>query len=524
MVISAALLAAAIYSDRFAAEVIKAGVNLAVADGQMRITIDEFSGNLASGMRVKKARLVRRSPPFEVSVSDLVVGVNFNRILNGGVFSLSGKAGSVELVGLDGVWLPLRDLPAYHGPACFAAIPGNVEIHDFAVASMRITPHAGLPGSISVNRCRIYPDAESETHRLEFGFAGFWHGAQIASGSLNGTIRQRQKRFEGKAQLDFAGQNITSELCLQQKRRQNEISGYIASASIDLAKLSHWLSPLWQNSLPFGFDGTMDCTGSWLFNSELGFLGNLSGHCEKLRIVALGFYFALVELNGTWKLFDGNLNFSDGGSLFAGFPATLSGAVESIASPERNWRLSFVCPAVDFASLTSRLPWGLKYGFSLPDLAGSASVNLALAGKTPDIACRLNTDCLTFAEGKNMHKVTGHAEYLCTGPGSSSIELAFIAESSRLAPLFFRRFHSSDGNLFDRLPTEPCTFQWELSGSPLLRQQFKGQLNAGSRKSVGVDGIWHAGIGHLNAELVDLDSPRSFSAGGVQFLDLILAR
>ncbi len=523
--ISAALLAAALYSDGFALELVRAGIDLAGADGQTKVSIDAFSGNLASGMQIKKIRLVRRSPVLDVTVNDLFLSVNFNRIMNAGVFSLSGKASSVQFVGLDRLWLPLRDLPAYHGPACFASIPGNVEIHEFSVASAQIIPHSGLPGSVSVNRCRIYPDASSDGHRLEFAFAGFWHAAQIASGSVQGTIRQKQKRFDGKAELDFAGQNLTTELCLQQKRRENEISGYIASASIDLARLSHWLSPLWQNSLPFGFDGTMDCTGSWLFNSELGFLGNLSGHCKKLRIVALGFYFALVELNGNWKLFDGNLQFSDCGSLFAGFPANLAGAVEAVARPGRNWSLSFVCPAVDFASLTSRLPWGLKYGFSLPDLAGSASVSLTLTGKSPDIACRVKTDCLTFAEGRNIHMVTGHADYSYTGPGSSSIDLAFTTESSRNAPLFFRRFHSADGNLVDRLPKgEPCTFQWKLSGPAMQQQRFTGQLHSGSRPAARIDGSWHAGTGHLNAELIDLDNPRPFSAGGVQFLDLILAR
>ena len=525
LAMAAGTLAVVIYSDALAVKLVQTAIDIAGNDGRLKITVDGLSGCLASGLRAGKIRFSRRGPSLEVSIKNPHLQINFDRLLTAGVLSLSGKTGHIEVTGLDGIWLPMQNVPAFYGAACFAGLPTGCEVHEFSIDSLSIRPLASMPGQIEVRSFSITPTENAGEQQLALQMAGFWQRRQLASGSVDGLLRQKQSRFAGKVTLCLAGQQISSELCLQQKRRKNEISGYIASSSIDIAAISRWLSPLWQDIVPVGFDGRLDCTGSWVYNRELGFLGNLSGACRNLRVVALGFYFAVAELNGHWKLFDGNLIFSDTGSLFAGFPATFSGQVDTILSPNRNWRLNFNCPVIDFASLTSRLPWGLNYSLALPTLSGTATLALALTGRTPELACRVSTAGLAVQDQDGERLVTGQAGYLQSGHGTSTLDLGFSVLSARVVPPIFKRLQGSHGTLAQRLPAGgPYVFDWVLAGSSLGHQQFSGHLSAAMQQFAQVNGSWKAGLGHLNAGLVNAADSGRFALNGVTFLDLLLAR
>jgi len=526
LAIAAAVLAVAIYSDAFADKLVQTAIQIAGNDGRLKISIDGLSGCLASGLRAGKITLTRRGPPLEVSIDSPHMQINFDRLLTAGVLSLSGNTGHIEVAGLDGIWLPMRNVPAFTGAACFAGLPPGCEINEFSIDSLSIRPIASMPGQIKVSSFTVTPTQNAAEQQLALQLAGFWRQHQLASGTVDGLLRQKQGRFEGKVTLCLAGQQISSELCLQQKRRKNEISGYIASSSVDIAAISHWLGPLWQNAVPVGFDGRLDCTGSWVYNSELGFLGNLSGACRNLRVVALGFYFALAELNGHWKLFDGNLDFSDTGSLFAGFPASFSGQVETILTPNRNWRLNFNCPVIDFASLTSRLPWGLNYSLALPALSGTATLALTIAGRAPELACRVSTTGLAIKDQGGERLVTGQACYLQSGTGSGALDLGFSVLSERTLPPIFKRLQGTHGSLAQRLPAGgPYVFDWALVGSSLAHQRFSGRLSAATQQLADINGSWKAGLGHLTAEsVIAADDSGRFLLNGVMFLDLLLAR
>ncbi len=523
--ISAGLIVGAVHSEKFARSLLELIIDRASDDGQLKISVVGFAGTLAAGLKAESVRLIRLHPASDISIKDLRAGLNFERLFPAGVLSLSGRTGHIDVAGMNPPWLKLFKLPAYHGPACFANLPANIEIRDFSVASIKLLPWAELPASINISSFTVVPGQSAGENVLDLALTAEWRAMQIASGTISGTLKQRQSRFEGTANICFAGQKMITEICLQQKRKKTELSGHIASASINLSTLSLWLGPLWQNEFPFGFDGRFDCSGSWLFNPELGFLGNLAGKCERVRLVALGFYFSLVELNGNWKLFDGSFIFNDSGSFFAGFPATLEGLVESVMKPGRNWRFNFACPEIDFAQLSGELPWGLKYSLNLPELSGTAALSMSLNGKSPDILCKATTAALKIGKNGAERVVSGQATFLQHGLGTSSLALDFEAVSSSAVPPFFSRFHGRGGGLSAKLDvgSGPYLFKWNMSGPP-AHLIFSGRFAADSVEMLSTKGNWRGGIGHLSASSGSSDSPAKYSADGITFLDLLLAR
>jgi hypothetical protein len=523
--ISAAFFIAAVHSEKFAAALSQYAVDLASAAGQLKITLNDFSGTIADGLTVKSIRVMRRHPALDVTINELRARLNFNRLVPAGVISLSGSSGHIEVTGLMPSGFKFSEVPPYRGPACFANLPANFEIQEFSISSIKFVPWPELPAVISIGSFSMAPGQPAGDNIIALAASATWRDLQIASGTLSGAIKPRQNRFQGTVDLCLAGQKLSSEICLQQKRRTSDLSGHISSASIDLSALSLWLGPLWQNEFPFGFDGRLDCSGSWLFNSELGFLGNLSGKCQSLRLVALGFYFSLAELNGNWKLFDGNLLFEDKGSYFAGFPAALEGSVESVMKPERYWHLNFACPVIDFAQLSEVLPWGLKYSLNLPELSGSAALSLSLNGKLPELIGKAATNGIKIGKSTQERLVSGRVVFVQNGLGSSSLELDFKTVAERALPPFFNRFNGRTGSLVPTVAKAagPFTFHWKMSGVP-ESLKFSGGLAAGMVDLISNEGAWNGGIGHVRAFSLSSQASQTWAADGVTFLDLFLTR
>lgn len=497
------------------------------ADGQIKVELTGFSGSLASGFKIDTINVKKLNPPSEIVINDLMAGIDFDRLFKAGVISVVGRTGDIEIKGFAPVRLPIMNVPAYSGPACFAGLPANVEIASFAIPAIKFTPWSEQPAEVHLTDIRITPGSLKTEQDLSFDAHASWRSRQIGAAKLVGKLKQRQRRFEGRAEVCFAGQKLSTELCLTTRRNKPDLSGYIASASIDIARLSHWLSPLWQDNFPFGFDGGFDCSGSWLYNAEMGFLGNLSGSCRQLRMVALGLYVTIFELNGSWKLYDGNLLFADSGSSFAGFPAALSGQIDAVMSPARKWNLSFNCPAIDFARLAADLPWGVKYSADLPELSGLATLSVQITGKAPGMTAKLSTDGLVAGKNSQQRVVTGNMVFLHANPGSSTVELALTATAQHSLPAFFKRFHGGGDTLFNLFSRSggPFAFSYSLKGPPLHDLAFEGVLLADEECLFRTTGHWRNGIGSARAFPEQAGSQHGgFAAGGIQLLDLLLVR
>jgi len=523
---SVILLAFLARSENFAREAFIFAVDRAGVDGQLKLEYSGFSGTVVDGISLESLRVIKRKPPIEAEIASISLKVNFERLFTAGVLSLSGHIGQIRV---DGMAVPpaiLEKIPAWNGLACFAGIPANVEVASFSVGIITLKPWADSHALVRIGDVCVKPGVNTGEHQVNALAEASWKNRQIASATVSGVLRQKQQRLDGNIVLCFAGQRLSSELCVTQKRRRVELSGYIASAAIDLAKLSLWLSPAWQESFPFGFDGHLGGSGSWLFNDEVGFLGNLTGKYEKLRVVALGLYFPVFEFNGDWKFFDGNLGLNDAGSFFAGFPAVMSGRVESVARNSRKWDLNFVCSAVDFSDLAGRLPWGLKYSLKLPDLVGTAALSIALTGiRFPDVAGKAVLDSLVIGKGHEERRLSGRINYQQNGLASGTMEMDFTTISDNSVLPVFKRFKGRGSSLYSgfALYGLPQTFTWNLKGSPEDDQKFSGRLTAGDKQLASFEGIWHSGLGHLHTSESE-PGTAGYSSNSIPYLDLFLSR
>jgi len=513
-------------SESFARKAFIFAVDRAGIDGQLKLEHAGFSGSIIDGISLESLRVVKRKPPVEAEIASVSLKVNFERLFTAGVLSLSGQIGQISVDGMVAPPAILEKIPAWNGIACFAGIPANIELASFSVGVITLKPWAGSHALIKVSGAGVKPGSNAGEHQVGASAEISWKNRQIASATVSGMLKQKQQRLDGSLSLCFAGQRLNSELCVTQKRRKVELSGYIASAAIDLARLSLWLSPVWQESFPFGFDGHLDGSGSWLFNDEVGFLGNLSGRYEKLRVVALGLYFPVFEFNGNWKFFDGNLNLNDSGSLFAGFPAKLGGQIEGVAKSARKWGLNFNCSSVDFSELAGRLPWGLRYSLKLPDLVGTAAMSVTLTGnRVPDVTGKATLDSLKIGAGHEERLLSGRVDYQQAGLASGSIEMNFVVSSDRSVLPIFKRFRGRVGSLYNGFASNglPQTFTWKLKGPPNLDQKFLGRLAAGDKHLASFEGTWHSGLGHLHTSESEPETA-GYRSDSIPYLDIFLAR
>lgn len=385
-----------------------------------------------------------------------------------------------------------------------------------------IRPFYDFPLLLELEKIDLQPGEGSDDHQLQAKILASLRNNQVGYGAFSGVVKQHQNRVDGSLDLQLFGQKLQSEISYSGRRGCNEFSGYISSTTLDISKISHWLIPLWQDAFPFGFDGKIDCSGSWMFNQQVGFLGNLSGKCHDLRMVAQGLFITLIELNGSWKLFDGNFSFVDEGSRFFGFPASLTGGIEAVLQPSRKWEFDFSCLGIDFASMAEELPWGVKYGMALPPLSGGATLSAQIRGNLPELTARLTTSDLNVGKGIEKRVVSGVVTYMPGAAGSGNFCIDMACRSEQALPPIFSRFKSGTSR-FDRQVagwSGASLWQYELQGSDTANLSFKGRLQSDTGNSVDISGYWHDGMGSMNL----LQNQKAFTTGSIPLLDLILAK
>jgi len=509
------------HSETFASKTVDWYINRHAGDPGIKVELEGFSGSLAAGFKFARLTVRRLKPPLQIQIYDADAQADFSEILTGGKIRLAASLSRVDLVGMSTCPIASSSVPDYHAFACFAGLPANVEIASFTVGHTAIKPFHDFPFQVEIASFTLHSADASGSSPLRADFTAQLRDKPVGRGVFSGSLQQRQRKLDGSLDLQIFGQTISTELALVERRGCPEISGYISSTTLDISKISHWLIPLWQDAFPFGFDGSIDCTGSWLFNSEVGFLGNLSGRCHNLRMVAQGLFITLFELTGSWKIFDGSFSFNDEGSRFFGFPAALTGKVESVLQSSRRWELDFNCLTIDFARLTENLPWGVKYSMALPPLSGGATFSLQLRGSRPEISARLNTDDLSAGKKPERRNVTGAITYYlgAEGPGNLGIDMQCRSEYS--LPPIFSRFKNGGGRLNNTLSgwQGPFLWQYNLQGSDSANLSFVGSLKAGDR-SLETNGRWHDGMGTIHTIL----DQNVFVAGNIPVLDLILAK
>ena len=527
LAVTLAAVACMFFSEQFAQKAVEYFVNKNADSLGMKIEIENFTGSMASGFKFAKLTLKHRSPPLHLVALDASVKADFSKLLTGGKLSISASLAQLDLTGMAACPIAPSSIPDFNAFACFSVLPANIEIASFSLKHATIKPYQNLPLLLELNHIGLQPGEQSADHQLRAQIMASFRDKQAGSGSFSGIFKQQQNKIEGKLDLLMFGQKILSEISLSERRGRPEISGYISSTTLDISKISHWLIPIWQDAFPFGFDGIIDCNGSWFFNNEIGFFGNLSGRCRNLRMVAQGLFITLFELNGGWKLFDGHLNFVDEGSRFFGFPAALTGKVESVLRPDRKWDVDFSCVTIDFAGLADDLPWAVKYGMALPALSGGATLSVQLHGTRPEVSAKLSTDDLKAGKNHELRTVDGSIFYQLGAEGAGNLSVAMVCHSLHDLPPIFGRFKGAAGRLPAHLShlQGPYRWQYELKGHDSAYLTLTGSLTAGAARIFNTTGNWHDGMGSIHLLLdAEAPAPKSFAASNIPLLDLLLAK
>lgn len=505
----------ALHSEYFARYAVDYLVAQAAPQG-VRIEIDKVNGSIASGLLIEKARIRQASKQFDAKIHDAHLDFAVADLLRSATISVEAKINTVEVSGLI---LPewADSMPPFSSFSCFGALPANLKIKSLGIDKFIARPHPQV--LIEFSETDLAEATESEQQPLKLVFECSFKGRPLGQGRFDGLFAIDQKKIEGTLALELAQQNLSCELSLRERRRQTEISGFIATATMDITVLSRWLSPLWQDDFPFGFDGNLNFSGSWLYNNEVGLVGNIAGKFQQLRMVALGLFIPIFELNADWHFFDGNLRFEDAQSFFVYFPAVLSGGVDSLLSGKPRWDVTFTSKAIDFAEFVAELPWSARYGLSLPELTGVAEFFLSLKSTRPEVIVFIKTDSLKAGKGLEARQIDGKIAYAMPGSGPGECTLEFDVASDHQLPPFFKKFSEFEG----LSGSGPFNFNYSARGPSLGKFAYEGLVKRNDEILIHSTGSWEEGFGSARALVLNQDTGKAFVADNIKTLDLILA-
>lgn len=486
------LLAIIIYSILSSEKLTKFAIQTAtlnfISNERLNIDLIDVEGCLLSEIKIKQIDIRHLKPNFEASIKNFKFKSDYSHILNNGSVSVVGNIGSIDLTGNFKIPSSVASVPAFEGIACFAGIPNNIRIASFDINDIKIKPYSDGDLLILSDCIALKGNKDSDNIDTNADLKVDWKGKPLAKALFKGVWTKKKNKLNGKININIAKQVLSSELSLGKGKKGLEVSGYIASdTKINLLPLSQWLGPLWQIDYPYGLSGELYCQGSWLYNSEIGFLGNLNGKYDKLDISVLGIFLSLLELNGEWNLFDGNLTFSDNGSKLFGFPASLSGNIEAVASQKRKWNLLFESNSIPLDQLTSSLPWMVRYSNGIPDLNGIATISISLLGNKPMINAKLDLkDLSQISKVEPISKVSGKLLYVTPETGSGTITANFEALTDNGLPQFFKKF---SGNFYElENSKQKNSYKYSINGVLSNKIKIKGIVKNLDGKSFETNG------------------------------------
>ncbi len=505
-------------------------VSMAVArinsSEKSQLEVTGFTGTVGSGIKIDQVKLKQAKPPFFVSADKIALSIDFLSIGKGTPI-FTGSIDSISAQGMANSPVSSSSIPAYRGLQCFLGGIGNIRPASFSIGTIRFNPWSDTELVFVGENIQLQSPDENGSQKVFLALSGEFRSRKILAGQFDGSLHKGFSKLTGNLDVNFAGQKIVSEINLSPDRGHYKVGGFIASASLNITELSQWLIPIWQDAFPFGFDGSISGSGSWHYSRELGFFGNLAGEAANLRMVALGLFISVFEINCSWKYFDGSLSLADSGSLFMGFPAEIGGKIEAAFEPSRKWGIDFSCSTIDFAKLTEGLPWGVKYTMALPPLEGLATFSLKLRGSRPEVASSLFTDRLVAGAISEQRDIAGSVNYDLGSGGPGKFRIAMKSVVLRNPPPLWQRYRGRGGSLavVAALKPGPYVFEYSFDGLDSSNLQLQGVFYRNGEKVGSARGNWHEGMGSSLAMLNESSEvAESFVANDLPLLDFILMK
>lgn len=483
-----------------------------------------LAGSLREGITLKSVTLKKTSPSVVIRAENVAVKFDFHSLFSMAQIFVEGNCEKIEVsCNQPPQWL--NSVPSFPEIGCFAHMPGNLHISKLNVEQIVFKPINDDQILLRVFKLALLGVGKGTLQNLSFACEGLFKKRQFLEGRFDGLLNQKNKKLEGRLNACLAGEKFSSELVIAQKKRKFEISGHVAEGALNVTVLSQWLIPLWQDAFPFGFDGIIKIGGSWLYSENVGFLGNLSGDFEKVRMVAQGLFITVFELNGNWKLFDGSLEISDSGSFFAGFPAKLSGKIDAVFDSSRSWNLNFKSDRIVMEKFFDELPWGIKFGMGIPSMKGNSIFNLQLRGTGPDISATLKTGGTKIEKDSALHSIAGYVAYKMGNGKLGEWTTNFECLSEKGVPGIFKRFSNNGEYLSSALDKiGPLSFAWAGKGNSLDNLSISGGIKSEKAQVALFNGSFKDGNGQFVTSLTgELSAPPIFRANNLSFLQLLLA-
>ena len=520
------LLAIGVYWLLSSEELTRYAINTAIErfipNDKLNVKLGKIDGCLLNGIKIDKLELKHIKPNFEARLNDIYLKPTYESNFSKGSVLINGSIGSLESSGTLKINASIASIPPFLGYECFAALPSNIKIKNFDIGKIRIYPYGNNDLEFVSDSVQLKKEETSDILRVETEVSTNWKSKLLAKVKFNGGYEQAKNKLNGNIKINIAKQCVVSELSLLKGKKGLEVSGYIASDTlIDFQPLSQWLGCFWQLDYPYSLSGKLYCQGSWLYNSEIGFLGNLKGKYDKLEISVMGLFISLLELNGNWQIFDGCLSLSDTGSKLVNFPASLNGKIENIATPNRKWNISFVSNSLPLDKITSSLPWVVKYTNGIPDLEGVATISASLVGNRPTVNAVTELENLS-QKGKDYSetKITGKAVYNLPEIGSGTINANFIASNKGGLPQIFKKF-SRNFYSNENKNKETTMFNYSIKGSFEDKIRLTGSLKTCDEKSFETSGELIDDMFILNIFAKD---NAFYNANNITPIDLLLMR
>ncbi|GAB4278018.1 MAG: hypothetical protein Kow0029_21070 [Candidatus Rifleibacteriota bacterium] len=488
-----------------------------------KVDFPGISGSLKDGIKISQLKIRNTAPVFSADIEKLSIEFNFSDIFSKKGLYCDVKCEKAKIVGnLFFKWF--NELPPFPEAGCFVKLPGNIFISSVNITELELKPSKEQDCHLLFSPLQLNAPDTDGVQAFTTDFSGLIKARKLFSGSFSGKLNQRKRRLEGRVDSCLCGEKLITEVSLAAKHGKLEAGGHIIEGCLNIAIISRWLVSLWQDGFPFGFDGKIKVGGSWVYGSETGFIGNLNGSFEKIRMVALGLFITIFELNGNWKFFDGNLEVTDSGSFFAGFPAVLSGGVDSVASPNRKWNLSFKADTISMEQFYNDLPWGIRYGAGIPKIAGNAMFSLQVRGNFPEVVALLKTDRIFIEKGADSHRISGDITYKY-GKGEPGIWKANIScDAIKGVVGMLNRFVSLNAKLGEVMEKGRIErIAWEGIGTSLSDMNVKGKISD-FMGDLEFAGCFKDGTGHFHT-LPDTQKrfPETYKIGQISFLEFLLA-
>jgi hypothetical protein len=319
--------------------------------------------------------------------------------------------------------VPLKQLdlvPELPPLGCFAARNYRALFETARIDRLVWETTASGPLRIGIDRLELFLDANRKNilnirfhHWLELKGTKCWQG------NFSGVWKAQQGGLEGLARGNILARPYQTDLKVQSETAGWSVNGHIHSFSVDLASLSRWLRPLWENRAPVELTGEFHCKGAWRFNARKAFSGNLKASFRRARLVLVGFLLELLEMNADLSYQQGKIQIHDQGTRFFGSPASMSGGLDWDFQTPPRWDLAFSVAHLDVEPFLASLPWALRYSLGIPKAQGIASLGMTVFGLGPHVKTQIQAAHLQVQAPAATVDFSGNLEHV-QNPGQSA--------------------------------------------------------------------------------------------------------